>query len=376
MKIAMIGHKRIPSREGGVEIVVEELSTRMVKQNHKVDVYNRKNEESTLKEYKGVNIKNISTIDIKGSDAIVYSILATLRAIVKRYDVIHYHAEGPCAMLWLPKLLGIKTVATIHGLDWQRSKWGGLATRYIKFGEKMAAKHADEVIVLSENIKQYFKDEYNREVVYIPNAVNKPQIKEANVIQKQFNLKKDEYLLYLARIVPEKGVHYLIDAYKNLDTNKKLVIAGDLSANTEYMLQIKELAKKDSRIILAGFVQGEILEELFSNAYVYILPSDVEGMPISLMEAMSYGNCCLSSNIDENTQIAKGNSFYFEKSNVKSLQNMLEYLICNEDIVKENGEISRKYILENYSWDSVVEETIKLYGNYNLDSIAQERINL
>ncbi len=361
MKIAMIGHKRIPSREGGVEVVVEELSTRMVKKNCRVDVYNRKNEESTLSEYKGVKIKNTPTINIKGSDAIVYSILATLKAVTKRYDVIHYHAEGPCAMIWLPKMLGIRTVATIHGLDWQRSKWGGLATRYIKFGEKMAAKYADEVIVLSQNVKQYFKTEYNRETLYIPNAVNEPEIKDADIIKKELNLDKNEYLLYLARIVPEKGVHYLIESYKKINTDKKLVIAGDLSANTDYIREIKQLAKEDNRIILVGFVQGQILEELFSNAYLYILPSDVEGMPISLMEAMSYGNCCLSSNIDENVQIAKENSFYFEKSNIKSLQNMLEYLISNEDIVKQNGEVCRDYILKNYNWDNIVKETMNLY---------------
>lgn len=361
MKIAMIGHKRIPSREGGVEIVVEELSTRMVKENYQVDVYNRKSVTSTLSEYKGVNIKNVPTIDIKGSDAIVYSILGTLKAIAKRYDVIHYHAEGPCAMLWIPKILGIRTVATIHGLDWQRSKWGGLATKYIKFGEKMAAKYADEVIVLSENVKSYFKTEYGRDVIYIPNAVNEPEIKDADIIKKELNLDKDEYLLYLARIVPEKGVHYLIEAYKNIKTDKKLVIAGDLSSNTDYIREVKELAKEDDRIILAGFVQGRILEELFSNAYVYILPSDIEGMPISLMEAMSYGNCCLSSNIDENVQIAQEKSFYFEKSNVKELKTMLEYLISNQDIVKENGQVCKEYILRNYNWDNVVEETMNLY---------------
>ena len=195
MKIAMIGHKRIPSREGGVEIVVEELATRLVKNGHTVDVYNRKGnnvqdenadkENKKLKEYKGIKLLTIPTIiNKKGIEAFVYSCLATIRALFGKYDVIHYHAEGPCAMLWIPHIFGIKTVATIHGLDWKRSKWGSWASKYIKFGEKIAAKYADEIIVLSKGVQQYFKDTYNRETTFIPNGVNKPEIKEANIRQR------------------------------------------------------------------------------------------------------------------------------------------------------------------------------------------------
>ena len=204
MKIAMIGHKRIPSREGGVEIVVEELATRLVQEGNQVDVYNRKGnnvedknadkEKRKQKEYKGVNIITIPTINKKGIDALLYSFLATFRALFGKYDVIHYHAEGPCAMLWLPHLLGIKTVATIHGLDWQRSKWGGLAAKYIKFGEKIAAKYADEVIVLSKGVQQYFKNTYHRDTHFIPNGVNKPVFKEANVIRQKWGLEKNNYI--------------------------------------------------------------------------------------------------------------------------------------------------------------------------------------
>lgn len=163
MKIAMIGHKRIPSREGGVEIVVEELATRMVEKGHSVMVYNRKGKHVSggktvnLKEYKGVKIKSVPTFENGKLNAIVYSIIATFLALFGRYDVIHFHAEGPCSMIWLPHLFGIHTVATIHGLDWQRAKWGGFATKFLKFGEKTAAKYADELIVLSEETRDYFK---------------------------------------------------------------------------------------------------------------------------------------------------------------------------------------------------------------------------
>lgn len=316
MKIAMIGHKRIPSREGGIEIVVEELGTRLVKLGHQVDVYNRKghhvsgkeNDKSKkghLKEYKGMRIITIPTFQNKKLNAFVYSFLATIRALFGKYDVIHYHAEGPCSMLWIPHLFGVHTVATIHGLDWQRSKWGGFATKFLLFGEKMAAKYADELIVLSENMRQYFKDTYNRDTIMIPNGVTKPEIKSDLEIKKKWGISKDSYILFLARIVPEKGLHYLLDAFKEIRTDKRLVIAGGSSHTDDYMEEIKQKASEDERVIMTGFVQGELLEELYSNAYIYVLPSDVEGMPISLLEAMSYGNCCLVSDIAENMEVVK-----------------------------------------------------------------------
>ena len=185
MRIAMIGHKRIPSREGGVEIVVEELSTRMAKLGNEVTCYNRsgkhvmdkKQKGNNSKEYNGVRIKKVLTIDKKGLAAMTSSFFGSFKILFSKAEVVHYHAEGPCAMIPIIKWFSRKRIiVTIHGLDWQRAKWGGFATKYIKFGEKMAAKYADEIIVLSENVKKYFKDTYNRKTNFIPNGVNKPEI--------------------------------------------------------------------------------------------------------------------------------------------------------------------------------------------------------
>lgn len=276
LRIAMIGHKRIPSREGGVEIVVDELSTRMVKLGCEVDAYNRYGyhvsgrefDEKREKYYNGVRIFTIPTPSSSSLNAIVYSFLATVRALFGRYDIIHFHAEGPCTMLWIPKLFGIRVVATIHGLDWQRSKWGNLASKVLRFGEKMAAKYADELIVLSENMKDYFLEEYGRETSYISNGITRPEHKEIKNIKEKYGLEKDGYILFLARIVPEKGLHYLIEAFKKIDTDKKLVIAGGSSHSHEYMDQISAMSQEDPRIVMTGFVQGEILEELYSNSYI------------------------------------------------------------------------------------------------------------
>lgn len=368
MKIAMIGHKRIPSREGGVEVVVEELATRLVKKGYQVDVYNRKGknvqdknadkDKKKLKEYKGVKIITIPTINKKGIDALLYSFFASIKSLFGKYDVLHYHAEGSCAMLWIPHLFKKKIVVTIHGLDWQRSKWGGFATKYIKFGEKLAVKYADKIIVLSKGVQKYFKDTYNRDTVFIPNGVNKPEMREADIIKEKYGLEKDNYILFLARIVPEKGLHYLIDAFKQIDTDKKLVIAGGASHTNDYLEKIKKMASEDKRIIMTGFVQGQELEELFSNCYLYCLPSDVEGMPLSLLEAMSYGCTCLVSDIEENVQVTGEYANTFKKSSIADLKEVLYNMLNTERRRKE--EIS-DYVLDKYNWDSVVEETEKLY---------------
>lgn len=370
MKIAMIGHKRIPSREGGVEIVVEKLAERMVAQGHEVYAYNRKghhvsgdkaNDLKEVKEYKGIHIITVPTFENKSLNAFVYSVLATIHALFRKYDVIHYHASGSCAMIWLPKLLGFHTVATIHGLDSQRSKWGGFASRYLQFGEKMAAKYADELIVLSEGNRKYFKDMYGRNATLIPNGVEKPEVKEAKLILERYGLQRKSYILFLARIVPEKGLHYLIEAFKDIETDKKLCIVGGTSHSGEYVEQVIKMAEDDPRIMFLGFQQGAALEELFSNAYLYVLPSDVEGMPISLLEAMSYGNCCIVSDIVENASVIEDKGVTFKKGSVESLEKELKNLLEDERIVHMLKKESREFITKKYNWDEIVDKTIQLY---------------
>lgn len=366
----MFGHKRIPSREGGVEIVVEELASRMVKLKNSVTVYNRKGhhvsgkefEQNTpVKEYKGIKIKTVFTFQSSALNAVVYSVLSAIRVCFGRYDVVHIHAEGPASMCFLPKLFGKKVIVTIHGLDWQRSKWGGFATKFLKYGEKNAAKYADEVIVLSKNVQKYFKDTYSRDTIYIPNGITKPQIKGDRLINEKFGLKKDSYILFLGRIVPEKGVHYLINAYKKLDCDKKLVIAGGTSHTSEYVSEMKTLAKDCENIIFTDFVQGETLEELYSNAYIYCLPSDLEGMPLSLLEAMSYGCCCLTSDICECTEVCESRAVYFKKGDEEDLKDKLSALLADTEKVNDYKRYASEFICGKYNWDRIVEKTLQLY---------------
>lgn len=373
LRIAMIGHKRIPSREGGVEIVVEELAVRMAALGHRVEAYNRYGHHVSGKKYddeygwkgrkyyKGVRVRIIPTFQRSSLNAIVYSFLATIRALFTRYDVLHYHAEGPCAMLWIPKLFHRYVVVTVHGLDWQRAKWGNFASYVIRFGEKMAAQYADEVIVLSRNVQQYFADTYNRQVTYIPNGINRPEHFPADLIREKYGLEKDGYILFLARIVPEKGLHYLIEAFQRTDTDKKLVIAGGNSQAVEYMEQIHRMVAQDDRIIMTDFVQGQTLEELYSNAYAFVLPSDVEGMALSLLEAMSYGNCCLVSDIPENTEVVEDHALWFTKGSVEDLETKLNFMLTHPEEVERYRKESADFICGKYNWDEVVRETLDLY---------------
>ncbi len=367
LNIAMFGHKRIPSREGGIEVVVAELSARMAALGHRVTCFNRGGhhvsgsefDASTADMYRDVKLKTVWTVDRRGLAAMTASFSAAFHAAFGKYDVVHIHAEGPAFMCWLPRLMGKRVIVTIHGLDWARAKWGKFASWYIRSGEKNAARFADEIIVLSPGVQEYFQKTYGRATVFIPNGVVKAQRREAREIRKRWGLEADSYVLFLGRIVPEKGIHYLIEAWKHIKTDKKLVIAGGSSDTQEYMNRLKALA--GDGVIFTGFQQGQILEELYSNAYIYVLPSDLEGMPLSLLEAMSFGNCCLVSSIPECTQVVENHAAVFEKGNVEDLQKVLQNLIDRPEAVSRYKAGAADYICRKYNWEDVVSRTIGLY---------------
>ena len=371
LRIAVFGQKRL-SREGGVEIVVKELCTRMAQQGFQVTCYNRSGHHVSGAEYddidntnyEGIRQKCVPTIEKKGLAAVSASAFAALYSAFGKYDVVHIHAEGPAFFSWLPKMFGKRVVVTIHGVDWQREKWqSGFGSKFIRQGEKNAVKYADEIIVLSKGVQDYFKETYGRETHFIPNGVNRPQIRKANLITEKFGLKKDSYILFLGRLVPEKGIRYLVEAFKNVKTDKKLVIAGGSSDTDPFMEELKGLAKDDERILFTGFVQGAMLDELYSNAYIYTLPSDLEGMPLSLLEAMSYGNCCLVSDIPECAEVVEDKALIFKKADVQNLQEKLQDACDHPQKVEAYKKQAADFICEKYNWDEVVKETMKLYRN-------------
>lgn len=369
MRIAMIGHKRYGSREGGVEVVVTELARRMAALGHEVTCYDRSGADvmtgdaadSRERMVDGVRVVPVRTIDKKGLAALSSSYFATLAAIKDRPDVIHYHAEGPCVPLPLAKRAGIRTVATIHGLDWQRAKWGKLASTYIKMEERAAATKADGLIVLSKSAQSYFEGAYGRTATFIPNGIEPKQPKPVNQIKSRWGLDAGSYLLYLGRLVPEKRPELLIEAFKKLDTEKRLVIAGGGSDTSEYEASLREAAQGDPRVLFTGFVNGEPLEELYSNCFAYVLPSDVEGMPMSLLEAMAYGRCCVTSDIPECADVLAGAGVTFLRGDAAALRASLESLLADRARVAAMGDAANKRVLSTYNWGSVVARTLDLY---------------
>lgn len=365
----MVGHKRVPSREGGVEVVVGALSTRMVALGNTVACYNRSGEHiagaqysgEKLHNYEGVTLKYVPTIQKKGLAALTASFFGCLRAAFGRYDIVHVHAEGPAAFCWIPRLTGKRVIVTIHGLDWQRAKWkNGFGSKFIHFGERMAVRWASEIIVLSRSMQLYFYDAYKRRTVLIPNGVPRFEAQEPEII-RQYGLARGNYILYLGRIVPEKGEHYLLEAFCQIHTDKKLIFAGGESDSADYAAQLKAKAADNDRVQFLGFVEGQQLAELYSNAYVYVLPSDVEGMPLTLMEAMSYGNCCLTSDIPECMSVMREFGMSFRKGDVADLRDKLQYLCDHAEVVKEYRMKAADFICQYHNWDTITQQTLALY---------------
>lgn len=367
MRIAIIGHKRIPSNEGGIEKGVEQHAVRMVALGHEVDVYNRggadkysKRRTERLKEYKGVRIITVPTFQNPKLNAFVYSLLATLRAAFGRYDVVSYRASGPCAMIGLARLLGMRCVASLHGIDSKRDKWGGFASRYLRFGEKTAAIKADAVMVLSRNMRDYVRHEYGRESILFYNGVDEPELLPAREIRERFGLEEGSYVLYLSRIVPEKALHVLIEAFRGVRTDKRLVVAGGAD-DPSYLRRLKEMAAGDDRISFVGYVTGSTVGELYSNACVFALPSDLEGMSNSLLEAMSYGDCCFLSDIPENVEPAGECAAYFHAGDVEDCRKRLQELLDNPGRISSLGTSAKEHVLSSYSWDGAVDLTLDVY---------------
>lgn len=370
MKVAMIGHKVVPSRRGGIENVLTSLCPLLVESGVDVTCYNRSTDKvenefvgtTQNKKYRNVKLKNAWTLEIRGISAMIASFTAAISATFSDYDILHFHAEGPCAAMWIPKMFGKRCVATVHGLDWQREKWGhGFASKYIKFGERVMVKLADEIIVLSESAADYFKKTYNRETVLIHNGIDKPEKKDAKIITELYGVKKDEYVCIVSRLTAEKGVHYLIDAYNSIKTDKKLIIAGDTSDTDEYVEMIKQKASGNPNIIFTGFISGDTLKEIYSNAYVVTLPSDIEGMSLSLLEALAYGNAVLCSDIPENVLVTEDKAMHFHKSDVADLTEKLQMMCDNKEIVENFRNGVDEFILNKYSWSDVAQATNQLY---------------
>lgn len=381
MRVAMIGQKTIPfigGKGGGVERHVEELSARLVAKGHEVTAYSREYlVTDKRKEYKGVKIIYSPSIPTKNLDTISHVFFSTLHALFQKFDVIHYHGVGPSTVAWLPRIFCPKTkvIVTFHSIDRFHKKWGAFARWYLGLGEWTAVHFPHICISVSKSIQQYCRQVFKKETVYIPNGTDLRKTAEANDSKiRRFGLEKDNYILTAARLIKHKGIHYLIEAYKRLEKNhgtdpenwpgkkiRKLAIVGAPSYTDDYLDYLKQLAAGSANIIFSGFQQGETLAQLFANAYLYVHPSEAEGLSITILEAMSYGTCVLVSNIPENLESIDHAGFTFQSKNINDLYEMLVYLLDFPESVKRHGEKGLSFIKKNFNWDDIASDIEMTY---------------
>ena len=361
MKIFVTGTRGIPDIPGGVEKHCQELYPRIVARGHEVILARRSSYVSdSLKEWHGIKLIDCYAPRKKAFEAIVHTGIALVKALWHAPDIVHIQAIGPSLLTPFARLLGFKVVVTSHGPDYERQKWGRLAKFMLRLGEKMGGIFANEVIVISQVIQNIIRERCKRDSNLIYNGVPIPakSIKVDNL--EQIGVEPDKYILAVARFVPEKGLHDLIEAFTHLDTNYKLVIAGDADHASEYSMELKKQAQSDARVIMTGYITGEPLHQLFSHAKLFVLPSYHEGLPIALLEAMSYGLPVLVSDIPANKEVDLPLNRYFRCGDVNDLRLKMERLLKSELANEEKAAILRQ-VEEKYNWERIADQTIAVY---------------
>ncbi len=360
MKIAYVAVKGIP-KGGGVEKVTEEIGSRMVAKGHEVVVYSSRDYGTSNGGYKGMKIKTVPSVNTKVFHKLSICYNAT-RDILRHGDVdlVHVHAVGPSIFSIFPRLKGIPTVVQTHGLEWKRDKWGLIGKTFLRLSDYSAVYFPNKTTSVSKVQKQYYEEKFGREVVHIPNGVSPVEHRAPEWILEH-GILPDKYILFAARLVEEKGAHFLIKAFRELKTDMKLVIAGDAAHAEKYKAHLKDLAGSDPRILFLGFVTGQALDELFSNAYLFCLPSTMEGLPVALLEAMNYGNCCVSSDIPENLEAMGEHGYTFHNRDTKDLRRILTELIENPGKIVAKKTSALEHVRRDYSWDSITDRMEALY---------------
>lgn len=364
MKIVVTGTRGIPDIMGGVETHCEELFPRIAAHGYDVTIIRRKNYvHDTLTEWNGVKLVDVETPKKKSFEAIIHTFRAINRAKRLGADVVHIHAIGPALLVPYAKLLGMKVVFTHHGPDYDRDKWGTAAKTILKLGEWMGCKYADHVIVISNVIKDLIAAKCDRRenVHLIYNGVPEPEICEYPEYFGELGIEKGRYILGMCRFVPEKHLHDLVDAYAELKNahripkDIRLVLAGDTDFEDDYSRGLKQKARENG-VVLTGFVRGKMLHSLLTNAMCYSLPSSHEGLPIALLEAMSYQLPVITSAIPANLEVGLPKTCYHEVGDVKALAEKLGNIVLQP--------LQRiDYDMSKYNWDNIAGQVESIYNS-------------
>ncbi len=369
MKIAVIGAKGLPAKQGGIEHYCQELYPRMVEQGHSVDLFARCSytDSPWLHNYevRGVRVVSLPSLKFRGVDAMVNSALGATVSSATNYDIIHFHAMGPSLMSWLPSITSTaKVVVTCQGLDGRRAKWGKFSSYMLNLGEVAAARFADGLIVVSKELGSYFMKTYGRETLYIPNApAGFGESDPDFAYGTSLGLTQKRYILFLGRLVPEKCPELLIEAFQALKSSGwKLVLVGGASDSRQFVSKIVNLASRSTDVVLTGELHGANLAEIVRGAGLFVLPSELEGLPLAMLEAMQEGIPVIASNILPHQQlIGEGRGMLFQTGDIDSCVRCLDWALHHPQEMSAMARNAQIHVKANYNWDHITRETLRLY---------------
>ena len=358
VRVALIGGRGIVGKYSGVESYYEETGRRLAAKGHEITAYCRNYFTPDVREHCGIRVLRLPTIRSKHLDTLVHTAASTIHACFSPYDIVHYHTLGPSLFSYLPRLFGKKTIVTVQGLDHQRKKWSWLAQHCLRLGEWTSAHMPDRTVVVSRTLEGNYRARHAKPTIYIPNGTIIRERRSGPWL-RQFGFAPNQYALFLGRFSPEKNCHLLVEAFEKIETNMKLVLAGGSSHTDDYAAELRRHGSK--RIKFLDWLSGDAFEEVLTNAAVFVLPSDMEGLSLALLEAMGAGVCVLASDVPENREVVDGAGFTFCRGDMDDLQRMLTLLLSDARLRSAAGERARARVVERYLWDDVTNQIEAVY---------------
>jgi glycosyltransferase involved in cell wall biosynthesis len=353
LRIAFIGGRGVISKYSGIEAYYEEVGSRLAARGHDVTVYCRTYFTPDTREHHQMRVLRLPTWRSKHLETLIHTALSTAHALTQHYDVIHYHALGPVLFSFVPRLLRVKTAVTVQGLDGRRKKWGKLAATVLGLAERLAVRYPNSTMVVSHTLRDYYRQRYGAEVLYVANGADLRERVATNKLS-EWGLTPGGYVLFLGRFSPEKNCLLLIRAFEAADLPAQLVLAGGFRYADAYAHDL--LSHASEKIRFLDYVSGPDLDELLTNAMLFVLPSDMEGLSLALLDAMGAGLCVLASDIPENRELVEGVSYTFRSGDVEDLAGMLRALIASPSVRAESARKARQRVLASYDWDKITDQ--------------------
>jgi glycosyltransferase involved in cell wall biosynthesis len=358
LRVAFIGGRGVISKYSGIEAYYEEVGKRLVEMGHQVTVYCRTYFTPPLEEHNGMRLVRLPTLRSKHLDTLVHTFLSTVHVLFTGCDIVHYQCLGPALFSFIPRLFGKKTVVSVQGLDWQRQKWGPIASLVLRIGERASVELPSTTMVVSKKLQEHYRSRCHRQVTYVPNGTIIRR-RRSTLRLGGWGLTAGNYILFLGRFSPEKNCHLLIQAYEKIQTPVKLVLAGGSSHSDVYAGELRD--RQTDNIRFLDWVSGDALDELLTNAMLFVLPSDIEGLSLALLDAMGAGVCVLTSDIAENCELVEGAGFTFKRGDANDLERMLRWLISDSSARLMAAGMAQKRVREHYLWPVIAKDVERAY---------------